>query len=293
MALIKCPECHQEVSDKAKTCPHCGNPMKKVSLPDLSNLKKKPSKNFIIVGLVIAAVIVAVFGFTLLSNRDPYDRLAKRVEEIQKDPALADADQIQSDIELMTQVIHQWSEESSGIVNDIIMVWEDADRINANAEPANKSFTDEYINGATNENEAISKFKNSEKFKRYKEKSDKIDSNLTIINQYKNDSVSQGNYIPEDLINLSDSASWYYVETGHLYNLATKDLGSTTPYSSYTPKFSKTDGTRDLYPDFLAKNKNRINLADYCAMVDFTEGNINYSYDKVNERMDIVDKQKQ
>ena len=24
MALIKCPECSKEVSDKAKTCPHCG-----------------------------------------------------------------------------------------------------------------------------------------------------------------------------------------------------------------------------------------------------------------------------
>lgn len=26
MALIKCPECNKEVSDKAKTCPHCGYP---------------------------------------------------------------------------------------------------------------------------------------------------------------------------------------------------------------------------------------------------------------------------
>ena len=24
MALIKCPECNNEVSDKAETCPHCG-----------------------------------------------------------------------------------------------------------------------------------------------------------------------------------------------------------------------------------------------------------------------------
>ena len=27
MALIKCPECSKEVSDKAKTCPHCGYPL--------------------------------------------------------------------------------------------------------------------------------------------------------------------------------------------------------------------------------------------------------------------------
>lgn len=27
MALIKCPECGKEISDKAKTCPHCGVPI--------------------------------------------------------------------------------------------------------------------------------------------------------------------------------------------------------------------------------------------------------------------------
>lgn len=29
MALIKCLECHKEVSDKAPTCPHCGCPLSK------------------------------------------------------------------------------------------------------------------------------------------------------------------------------------------------------------------------------------------------------------------------
>ncbi len=27
MALIKCPECNRDVSDKAATCPHCGYPL--------------------------------------------------------------------------------------------------------------------------------------------------------------------------------------------------------------------------------------------------------------------------
>ena len=31
MALIACPECTKEISDKALSCPHCGNPA--VSLP--------------------------------------------------------------------------------------------------------------------------------------------------------------------------------------------------------------------------------------------------------------------
>ena len=28
MALIKCPECELQVSDKALSCPHCGYPLK-------------------------------------------------------------------------------------------------------------------------------------------------------------------------------------------------------------------------------------------------------------------------
>ena len=28
MAMIKCSECGEEVSDKASTCVHCGNPLK-------------------------------------------------------------------------------------------------------------------------------------------------------------------------------------------------------------------------------------------------------------------------
>lgn len=30
MALIKCPECGNEVSDRAVACPHCGYPMQDI-----------------------------------------------------------------------------------------------------------------------------------------------------------------------------------------------------------------------------------------------------------------------
>lgn len=32
MPLIKCPECHKEISDKASTCPQCGFPIRKAAL---------------------------------------------------------------------------------------------------------------------------------------------------------------------------------------------------------------------------------------------------------------------
>lgn len=28
MALIKCPECNNDISTNATVCPHCGNPLK-------------------------------------------------------------------------------------------------------------------------------------------------------------------------------------------------------------------------------------------------------------------------
>lgn len=33
MALIKCPECSKEISDKAASCPHCGYSLKPVASP--------------------------------------------------------------------------------------------------------------------------------------------------------------------------------------------------------------------------------------------------------------------
>lgn len=33
MALINCPECNKEISEKALSCPHCGNPMNVVQSP--------------------------------------------------------------------------------------------------------------------------------------------------------------------------------------------------------------------------------------------------------------------
>ena len=34
MALIKCPECGKEISDKARSCPHCGNPIRRNGMAD-------------------------------------------------------------------------------------------------------------------------------------------------------------------------------------------------------------------------------------------------------------------
>ena len=92
MALINCPECGQQVSDKAAICPHCGvaiagNPDIKAPAvngvngvnrsvapaakraPGASNNQQKPKKNnsILVVAAVIAVMIVGV-GFYFYNN---------------------------------------------------------------------------------------------------------------------------------------------------------------------------------------------------------------------------------
>lgn len=41
MALIICPECGKEISDKASTCPNCGNPMNVILVPQEEKFEEK------------------------------------------------------------------------------------------------------------------------------------------------------------------------------------------------------------------------------------------------------------
>lgn len=57
MALIKCPECGQQISDKAKVCPSCGCPIayENAKADFISFFRKKWVK---IVGVVVIVYIV-------------------------------------------------------------------------------------------------------------------------------------------------------------------------------------------------------------------------------------------
>ena len=71
MALIKCNECGNEISDKAKVCPNCGNPIttnkkKKKSYEELTFQEKKKIKEIMRKkGLLISegnALFQCIFG---------------------------------------------------------------------------------------------------------------------------------------------------------------------------------------------------------------------------------------
>ena len=63
MALVNCPECGKDVSDKAITCPNCGNPFNNVAkIPNVETQNNTSKKKIIQVGVIIAVIIAIIIG---------------------------------------------------------------------------------------------------------------------------------------------------------------------------------------------------------------------------------------
>ena len=64
MALIKCPECGKEISDKTSSCPGCGYPINNIKVEneqDIVNIRgKNKGKNFLNFGSMIFLVSMVV-----------------------------------------------------------------------------------------------------------------------------------------------------------------------------------------------------------------------------------------
>ena len=67
MAIISCPECKNEISDKAKSCPHCGFPLKSEKTKDneettqtiqLTKKKYKIQQIFMFLLAVVGLILV-------------------------------------------------------------------------------------------------------------------------------------------------------------------------------------------------------------------------------------------
>ena len=81
MAIIKCPECGKEVSDKAKTCIHCGAPLVKENSSKVATNNEKPidvvkkdekkpinKKMILMIGAPVLVIVVAIVLFSIFSN---------------------------------------------------------------------------------------------------------------------------------------------------------------------------------------------------------------------------------
>jgi predicted amidophosphoribosyltransferase len=67
MAMIKCPECGEEISDQAKTCPHCGYELKTaVKTTDLEPLKKEPANGALCLVAGLCSIVIGVFTIAMV-----------------------------------------------------------------------------------------------------------------------------------------------------------------------------------------------------------------------------------
>lgn len=87
MALITCPECTREISDRASSCPHCGYPLQEqlsgnsdVSEP-VPKKQRKPKKKLIILLSILACLIMGAAGWfayiLIVPNAEQSERVAK------------------------------------------------------------------------------------------------------------------------------------------------------------------------------------------------------------------------
>lgn len=96
MALIKCPECGKEISDKAKACPECGYELKQnVETTKKDNFFKKNKKAVLVVGIVIIIAIVAGICIKNIPQKSPFEKISVKMTREQGRKALGKPDSSQ------------------------------------------------------------------------------------------------------------------------------------------------------------------------------------------------------
>lgn len=126
MALINCPECEKEISDKAVNCPHCGFPVTTnnqlegqndidVQMSENNTLtRRKPSnKVLVIIVVVICAIVIAIVAaITIMSNKNKNER--ESAEQIRA--------QYIEDMKAMSVALlinARMAEEAGGLLHDV------------------------------------------------------------------------------------------------------------------------------------------------------------------------------
>lgn len=71
MALIKCPECGKEISNKAESCPNCGYQLKNKDIRQKYNDKENVIKSGIILCIIGSSLLIGFILIILLSMTMP------------------------------------------------------------------------------------------------------------------------------------------------------------------------------------------------------------------------------
>lgn len=86
MALINCPECGKEVSDKSRQCIHCGNPLvedageeiktQQVEITSLDIKGKNLKKTIVSIIIILTVVIGGIYGYNVIQDQAAESKLA-------------------------------------------------------------------------------------------------------------------------------------------------------------------------------------------------------------------------
>jgi hypothetical protein len=79
MALINCPECGKQVSEKAPTCPQCGSPIAP------AKKEKKEAKQYGCGTLIVALVLLFIFISVVTPDKPKQAQKPKTAADLRKD----------------------------------------------------------------------------------------------------------------------------------------------------------------------------------------------------------------
>lgn len=130
MALIKCPECGKEISDKATTCPNCGCPVKEssnmVQTPPVENTHpappvRKKKGHGCLVCIIIFFALAAFVGFMASKSGTATKNKSNSETEFTKDDAVDIDDKVWGNVEVAikanNEIVNNFDKAVSGEIS--------------------------------------------------------------------------------------------------------------------------------------------------------------------------------
>lgn len=250
MALIKCPNCGTDVSDKAKQCPNCGETLETQKVvkvceecgyelddnvticprcgcpvPESEEQKKRRKKKKIIISviafLIVILAIIVIACVVNVTNQKKAEEAAAAAEVAR----VQEVNDYASNLELASFTMltgASTAEEAGTLIHD---VWYDTIFDEHNAD------TSKYTSGNSDFNDSLSELFSDEEFQ---DKISSIKSNQATVNELMQELTNP----PAEYEEAYDTLKNYYDAYLELTNLAISPTGS---LQSYTDDFNEAD----------------------------------------------------
>lgn len=250
MALINCPECNKEISDKVINCPHCGYPLvseaqlKKNSATNLAEKVIKKKKAIIISLLAVLGFVAILITYRVHINNVKLAKVQKEKAEINilfKDSITMITNAGNNATDTCSIILDVWSNAKSRDFNEVFKYMFTGD------------IKDHEYSGLGMDKQGFSGFSwgnTAEKMNSFKgrldaldkEKAD-VDSKLQKIKQIKSDEFEKE----------LDAIVSYYNSYLKLYNAATKPSGNQLNYSANLVQMKSEFNSDKVKLDMLIK----------------------------------------